>query len=71
MSGHFLKLEYTVQNKNKKKQPKQRISLDRTFIYDANFALGKAEEETQIREGLYEDAARLVLLNLQYANKQK
>ena len=44
----------------------QRINLDKTFVYDANFALGKAEEETQIRENLYKEAARLILLSLKY-----
>ena len=66
----FLKLDYTVQKLNNgQKQAKQRISLDKTFIYDANFALGKAEEEKQIREGLYSEAARLILLNLKYRRK--
>lgn len=66
----FLKLEYTIQSKNRQKQPKQNLSLDKTFIYDVNFALGKAEEEKQIRNGLYAEAARLILLYLQYSNKQ-
>lgn len=66
----FLKLEYTIQNrKNGKKPEKQRISLDKTFIYDPNFALGKVEEEKQIRDGLYHEAARLILLNLKYRNR--
>jgi len=66
----FLKLEYIIQNTNRQKHPKQSISLDKTFIYDANFALGKAEEEKQIREGLYEEAARLILLKLQYSSEE-
>ena len=28
----FLKLEYTIQNKNRQKHPKQSINLDKTFI---------------------------------------
>lgn len=65
----FLKFEYTIQKRNKQTNKlnnatKQRINLDRTFIYDANFALGKAEEEKQIRDGLYAEAARLILLRL-------
>ena len=66
----FLKFEYTILKRNKQKSDriKQRINLDRTFIYDANFALGKAEEEKQIREGLYAEAARLIILRLQYSN---
>jgi outer membrane lipopolysaccharide assembly protein LptE/RlpB len=46
--------------------PKQRINLDKTFLYDANFALGKVKEEEQIRESLYAEAARLILLRLRY-----
>ena len=70
----YLKLEYSIQKVNKqsssrKKVPIQRINLDRTFIYDANFALGKAEEEKQIRDGLYADAARLIILRLHYSNE--
>ena len=45
---------------------KQRINLDKTFLYDANFALGKVKEEEQIRESLYAEAARLILLRLRY-----
>ena len=45
---------------------KQRINLDKTFLYDADFALGKVKEEQQIRESLYAEAARLILLRLKY-----
>ncbi len=64
----FLKFEYRIQRGRQVTQA-QRINLDRTFIYDANFALGKAEEEKQIRKGLYAEAARLILLRLQYSNE--
>lgn len=63
-----LKLTYEVQAKGRSLK-EQRINLDRNFVYDANFALGKAEEERQIRVDLYEEAARLILLRLQYAEK--
>lgn len=63
-----LKLSYEVVAKGRSLK-KQRINLDRNFVYDANFALGKAEEERQIRADLYEEAARLILLRLQYAEK--
>ena len=49
---------------------KHRVDLDRVFIYDANFALGKAEEEAQIKESLYAEAARLILLRLQYSKNK-
>ena len=63
-----LKFEYEVKG-GRKNLKTQRINLDRNFIYDANFALGKAEEEKQIRDDLYAEAARLILLRLQYAEK--
>ncbi len=46
-----------------------RINLDRVFIYDADFALGKEEEESKIRKNLYEEAARIILLKLQYGKE--
>lgn len=42
----------------------QRVKLDKTMIYDADFVLGKQEEERQIRKSLREDAARLILLRV-------
>jgi len=64
----FLKFDYVIKAKTAgrtgRKHAKQRISLDRTFVYDADFALGKAEEEKQIRDGLYAEASRLILLYL-------
>lgn len=66
-----LKFDYTIVSVGKLLKPitseKYRINLDRVFTYDANFALGKAEEETQIKESLYAEAARLILLRLQYS----
>jgi outer membrane lipopolysaccharide assembly protein LptE/RlpB len=66
----FLRFDYSVSlpAKNDKyiERDKRRINIDRTFIYDANFALGKAEEEKLIRQDLYEEASRLILLHLQY-----
>lgn len=42
----------------------QRVKLDKTMNYDADYILGKQEEELQIRKALREDAARLILLRL-------
>lgn len=67
----FLRFDYSIslsmKNSKSIELKKRRINVDRTFIYDANFALGKAEEEKQIRQDLYEEASRLILLHLQYA----
>ncbi len=62
----FLKLDYSVQINSQKASEKLRIRLDRSFIYDANFALGKVEEEDKIREDLQKEAARIIMLRLQY-----
>ena len=67
----YLKFDYTISATGQvsgKETKNQRINLDRIFVYDANFALGKAEEETKIRQELYKEAARLILLKLQYSN---
>jgi len=70
----YLKFGYTIEisgknasQKREKETKNQRINLDRIFVYDADFALGKAEEEKQIRQELYKEAARLMLLKLQYS----
>ena len=64
----YLKFAYTIAVSGKETK-NQRINLDRIFVYDADFALGKAEEETKIRQELYKEAARLILLKLQYSKK--
>jgi len=68
----YLKFDYTISVTGKKtgqETKNQRINLDRIFVYDSDFALGKAEEEMKIREELYKEAARLILLKLQYSKK--
>lgn len=59
----FLMLDYRVMV-NGKEVAKQRIKLDKTMNYDADYVLGKQEEEGQIRKALRQDAARLILLRL-------
>ena len=66
----FLKFDYSlVDNSINKNRPVKitRINLDRAFLYDVNFVLGKTEEERQIRNTMYAEAARLILLKMQYA----
>ena len=61
----FLKFEYQIEIENiKLNDARYRINLDRTFVYDANYALGKAEEENKILHELYAEASRLILLKL-------
>ncbi len=70
----YLKVEYSIRQKNKKYVaaeglPKWRINIDRSYLYDPDFALGKAEEEEKVKLALYEEATRLILLRLKYSNK--
>jgi len=69
----FLKLEYSIHTKNDKttEAPKHRIDIDRSYLYDPDFALGKAEEEKQVKMALYEEATRLILLKLKSSNNGK
>jgi LPS-assembly lipoprotein len=43
----------------------QTISLSRSFLFDVNDVLGKAEEEALLREDLQEDVVRLIIYRLQ------
>lgn len=68
----YLKIEYSLIQNNKKISkdsdlPKYRINIDRSYLYDPDFALGKAEEERQVKKALYEEAARLILLRIKYS----
>ena len=47
-----LKFDYVISSLSKSNSTKHRINLDRVFIYDADFALGKAEEESKIKRTL-------------------
>ncbi len=65
-----LKFDYLIlSTEHKVIKQKHRIHIDRVFIYDADFALGKAEEESKIKQSLYQEAARLILLKLHYARE--
>jgi LPS-assembly lipoprotein len=43
----------------------QTISLSRSFLFDVNDVLGKAQEEALLREDLQEDVVRLIIYRLQ------
>lgn len=62
----YLKLDYLLIGPNQEHSDAtiHQISLDRAFLYDANFVLGKSEEEKLIRKNLYKEAARLILLKM-------
>jgi outer membrane lipopolysaccharide assembly protein LptE/RlpB len=62
----YLRFDYQLKRGANKLQSRL-IHLDKTLIYDANFILGKAEEEFRIQQSLREEAARLILLRLRYA----
>ena len=61
----YLNFDYEIKVVGKKPQ-KRSIRLNKTLIYDSTFVLGKAEEEHRIQQSLREEAARLILLHLQY-----
>jgi len=68
----FLKIEYSIVPKqsplrNSQLASKRRIHIDRSYLYDSDFALGKSEEEKRVKKTLYEEAARLILLRLKYS----
>ena len=63
---YMIYLHFDYQIKVDKMLKKRLIRLDKTLIYDANFVLGKAEEEQRIQQSLREEAARLILLGLRY-----
>ncbi|MEH6457558.1 MAG: LPS assembly lipoprotein LptE [Cocleimonas sp.] len=72
----FLKIEYRIskntdQSNNKlfkvTELAKKRINIDRSYLFDPDFALGKAEEEERVKQTLYEEATRLILLRLKYS----
>lgn len=70
----YLKAEYSIRPKNTKAKgteslPKHRLNIDRSYLYDPDFALGKAEEEKRVKLALYEEAARLILLRLKYSTQ--
>ena len=48
--------------------PSSKINLDKIQIYDSAFVLGKIEEERLIKDELRKNAARQVMLRLQYGN---
>ncbi|HIO91464.1 MAG TPA: hypothetical protein EYG68_01310 [Leucothrix mucor] len=62
----FLRFDYQIKASGKVLESRL-VNLDKTLIYDANFVLGKAEEEHRILQSLREEAARLILLRLQYS----
>ena len=65
----FLKVEYSIKNNKKSTSPKYRLNIDRSYLFDPNFALGKAEEEKRVKQALYEEVTRLILLRLKYAKQ--
>jgi outer membrane lipopolysaccharide assembly protein LptE/RlpB len=65
----FLRFDYVLKQPGSTQGKTYKINLDRSFLYDADFVLGKREEERQLRERLYKEAARLILLNLKYGQQ--
>jgi outer membrane lipopolysaccharide assembly protein LptE/RlpB len=64
----YLHFDYQIKIGDKEREQRL-IRLDKTLIYDSNFVLGKAEEESRIQQSLREEAARLILLRLRYSKQ--
>ncbi len=62
----FLRFKYQLKSAGKSSEIYE-INLDKTFVYDVDFVLGKAEEERRIKQALRKEAVRLILLRLQYS----
>lgn len=58
-------------NSNRTLLKKSMINLDKLQIYDSAFVLGKIEEERLIKEDLRKNAARQILLRLQYGKQEE
>ena len=72
----FLNFDYLIQSVNIKSVKshrvllkKSKINLDKLQIYDSAFVLGKIEEERLIKEDLRKNAARQIILRLQYGKQ--
>jgi LPS-assembly lipoprotein len=59
-------VEFDVKGpKGKTLRPHQRIVVQRDYTFDVTAALGKADEETVLREDMYRDAAQQLLWRLE------
>ncbi len=79
----FLNFDYLVQsiniqstnarsvNSHRTLLKKSTINLDKLQIYDSAFVLGKIEEERLIKKDLRKNAARQILLRLQYGKQEE
>lgn len=59
----YMKFSYSIIVNGKQHGP-YLLNLDNTLNYDADYVLGKQEEQRTIRKALRENAARLILLRL-------
>ncbi len=69
----YLNFDYLVQSVNTHRVllKNSLINLDKLQIYDSAFVLGKIEEERLIKEDLRKNAARQILLRLQYGQQEE
>ena len=59
----YMRFSYSITVNGKQYGP-YLLNLDNTLNYDADYVLGKQEEQRTIRKALRENAARLILLRL-------
>lgn len=67
----FLKFNFKIRDRQTQKTAQDTIELSRTQLYDSEFALGKAEEEDQMRDQLRQDAARMLVTRTAYLSQKK
>jgi len=67
----FLKLSFKIRDRETQKEIQDSIDLNHTLLYDSEFALGKAEEEDQMRVQLRENAARMLATRTAYLSRKK
>lgn len=65
----FLKSDYQIRQKGGEVLVSDTVDVNRTQLYDSEFALGKAEEEQQIRSQLRLEAADMIRARLVFLHK--
>ena len=61
----YYSIEYSVESGEENLLSRQFINLTRDYTYDETLVLGKAKEETLLREAIVDDLVRIVLKQLE------
>jgi LPS-assembly lipoprotein len=63
--SHSVKVDFKVKTRTMAEGVERSVNAERSQVYDGQYVLGTAEEETVIKEELRREAVRLILLRLQ------